>query len=72
MTGLVKSLLGMGNPLLDIMAEVDQAILDKYDVSNKNFVHIASRWASSPPSNFLTADHYAFIEERKHFLKIGN
>ena len=32
MSGLVKSLLGMGNPLLDIMAEVDQATLDKYKV----------------------------------------
>lgn len=28
----MKSLLGMGNPLLDIMAEVDQATLDKYKV----------------------------------------
>ncbi len=32
MSGLVKCLLGMGNPLLDIMADVDQAILDKYEV----------------------------------------
>lgn len=32
MSGLVKSLLGMGNPLLDIMAEVEQATLDKYKV----------------------------------------
>ncbi|CAL5229682.1 g13050 [Coccomyxa viridis] len=32
MSGLVKSLLGMGNPLLDIMAEVDQATLDKYKI----------------------------------------
>ncbi len=43
MTGLVRSLLGMGNPLLDIMAEVDQAILDKYDVSTKSHVIIAFR-----------------------------
>lgn len=32
MSGLVKCLLGMGNPLLDIMADVDQATLDKYEV----------------------------------------
>lgn len=32
MSGLVKSLLGMGNPLLDIIADVDQALLDKYQV----------------------------------------
>ena len=32
MSGLVKSLLGMGNPLLDIIADVDQALLDKYHV----------------------------------------
>jgi hypothetical protein len=31
--GLVGSLLGLGNPLLDISAVVDQAFLDKYDVS---------------------------------------
>jgi len=31
--GLVGALLGMGNPLLDISAVVDQAFLDKYDVS---------------------------------------
>ncbi|CAL8469677.1 g9218 [Coccomyxa elongata] len=36
MTGLVRSLLGMGNPLLDIMAEVDQEILDKYDIKLAN------------------------------------
>ena len=28
----MKSLLGMGNPLLDIIADVDQATLDKYQV----------------------------------------
>ena len=28
----MKSLLGMGNPLLDIIADVDQALLDKYQV----------------------------------------
>jgi hypothetical protein len=32
MSGLVNCLLGMGNPLLDIMADVDQTILDKYEV----------------------------------------
>lgn len=32
MSGLVKSILGMGNPLLDIIAEVDQALLTKYNV----------------------------------------
>jgi hypothetical protein len=30
--GLIGSLLGMGNPLLDISAVVDQAFLDKYEV----------------------------------------
>ena len=35
MSGLVKSLLGMGNPLLDIIADVDQAVLDKYHVCTK-------------------------------------
>lgn len=32
--GLKKVLLGMGNPLLDISAQVDQAFLDKYKVRN--------------------------------------
>lgn len=32
-SGLVGALLGMGNPLLDISAVVDQAFLDKYEVS---------------------------------------
>ena len=32
MPGLVRSLLGLGNPLLDVIADVDQAYLDKYDV----------------------------------------
>ena len=31
-TGLVGSLLGMGNPLLDVSAPVDQEFLDKYNV----------------------------------------
>jgi hypothetical protein len=30
--GLTKCILGMGNPLLDIIADVDQAFLDKYEV----------------------------------------
>lgn len=34
--GLVGSLLGMGNPLLDISAVVDQAFLDKYDLKLAN------------------------------------
>merc|ERR1719327_2482972 len=29
--GAVAAILGMGNPLLDISAEVDQALLDKYE-----------------------------------------
>lgn len=29
--GLKRSILGMGNPLLDIIADVDQAFLDKYE-----------------------------------------
>ena len=37
MTGLVRSILGMGNPLLDVSAVVDQDFLDKYGVSL--FVH---------------------------------
>ena len=32
MSGLVSSLLGMGNPLLDVSAVVPQEFLDKYDV----------------------------------------
>ena len=32
MPGLKQSLLGMGNPLLDVIATVDQAFLDKYKV----------------------------------------
>ena len=32
MTGFEGSLLGMGNPLLDIISDVDQAFLDKYKV----------------------------------------
>lgn len=32
--GLKRVLLGMGNPLLDISAQVDQAFLDKYKVIN--------------------------------------
>ena len=33
MTGLVRSILGMGNPLLDVSAVVDGAFLEKYGVS---------------------------------------
>ncbi len=33
MTGLVRSILGMGNPLLDVSAVIDQSFLDKYGVS---------------------------------------
>ena len=33
MPGLQGVLLGMGNPLLDLSAVVDQAFLDKYGVS---------------------------------------
>ncbi len=32
MSGLKECLLGMGNPLLDVMSNVDQAFLDKYEV----------------------------------------
>lgn len=32
MPGLVGSLLGLGNPLLDVCADVDQKFLDQYDV----------------------------------------
>jgi adenosine kinase len=32
---LQGSILGMGNPLLDISAVVDQAFLDKYGVSHR-------------------------------------
>lgn len=34
MPGLKQSLLGMGNPLLDVIATVDQAFLDKYKVKH--------------------------------------
>jgi adenosine kinase len=37
MSGLVGALLGMGNPLLDISAVVDQAFLDKYEVRGAGF-----------------------------------
>ena len=33
MTGLVRSILGMGNPLLDVSAVIDGAFLEKYGVS---------------------------------------
>ena len=33
MSGLVQCLLGMGNPLLDVMSNVDQAFIDKYKVT---------------------------------------
>lgn len=33
MTGLVRSILGMGNPLLDVSAVVDEKFLEKYGVS---------------------------------------
>lgn len=32
MPGLTGALLGMGNPLLDVSCNVDQAFLDKYGV----------------------------------------
>lgn len=32
MAGLKQCLLGMGNPLLDIIADVDDAFLSKYEV----------------------------------------
>jgi adenosine kinase len=32
MSGLNGVVLGLGNPLLDVSAVVDQAFLDKYDV----------------------------------------
>lgn len=34
MAGFEGALLGMGNPLLDIISDVDQAFLDKYKVSD--------------------------------------
>jgi hypothetical protein len=36
--GLVGCLLGLGNPLLDISAVVDQAFLDKYEVSRQELL----------------------------------
>ncbi|KAK9804946.1 hypothetical protein WJX73_001708 [Symbiochloris irregularis] len=36
MPGLVGSLLGLGNPLLDVIADVDQAYLDKYELKLGN------------------------------------
>jgi sugar/nucleoside kinase (ribokinase family) len=33
--GLKRSILGMGNPLLDIIADVDDAFLSKYEVREK-------------------------------------
>jgi hypothetical protein len=40
---LEKSILGMGNPLLDISAEVDDAFLAKYEVRKKNVFFIQRR-----------------------------
>lgn len=37
MTGFEGSLLGMGNPLLDIISDVDQAFLDKYKVPKRAY-----------------------------------
>ena len=39
MSGLVRCLLGMGNPLLDVMSNVDQAFLDKYGVRRGTAEH---------------------------------
>eukprot|EP01025_Chloroclados_australasicus_P020442 TRINITY_DN2153_c0_g1_i1.p1 TRINITY_DN2153_c0_g1~~TRINITY_DN2153_c0_g1_i1.p1 ORF type:complete len:382 (+),score=43.52 TRINITY_DN2153_c0_g1_i1:106-1146(+) len=36
MSGLKRVLLGMGNPLLDISANVEQSFLDKYDIKMNN------------------------------------
>ncbi|KAL0020666.1 hypothetical protein WJX79_006228 [Trebouxia sp. C0005] len=36
MTGLVRSILGMGNPLLDVSAVIDQSFLDKYGLDKNN------------------------------------
>ena len=38
MTGLVGSLVGLGNPLLDIAAAVDQSLLTKYEVRHDIFL----------------------------------
>ena len=35
---LIGSLMGMGNPLLDISAEVPDSILEKYDVKMDNAI----------------------------------
>jgi adenosine kinase len=42
MSGLVGSLLGLGNPLLDVSAVVDQAFLDKYEVWLRHWTPTAS------------------------------
>lgn len=39
MAGFEGALLGMGNPLLDIINDVDQAFLDKYKVHLKHNVY---------------------------------
>lgn len=39
MSGLVRCLLGMGNPLLDVMSNIDQAFLDKYGVCQSIVEH---------------------------------
>lgn len=41
MAGLKQCLLGMGNPLLDIIADVDDAFLAKYEVRRKKDEEIA-------------------------------
>ena len=40
MTGLVRSILGMGNPLLDVSAVVDESFLKKYGVSGINYLEM--------------------------------
>lgn len=53
MADLQGALLGMGNPLLDISAHVDQAFLDKYEVRGS---HKQPTWVS-PLDRWFANEH---------------
>jgi hypothetical protein len=50
MSGLRGVLLGLGNPLLDVSAVVDQAFLDKYDVRHLEMGCSARKRRPAPPA----------------------
>lgn len=48
MTGLVRSILGMGNPLLDVSAVIDEKFLEKYGVGES----CCFQWMLDPRHHF--------------------